>query len=120
MVSQAFICIFAMVAYASAGILLDGGSGGGWDGGASSGGGWDSGAGGYSAGWDSGAGGYSGGWDGGAGGSSGGWDGGAPAEEEVQVVRVIQDSSHGHGHHAPAPAPVKIVKVNSHVLLFSD
>lgn len=98
-----------MVTYASAGILLDGGSGGGWDGGAGSGGGWDSGAGGYS-----------GGWDGGAGGSSGGWDGGAPVEEEVQVVRVIQESSHGHGHHAPAPAPVKIVKVKLHVLLFSD
>lgn len=84
-----------MIAYASAGIILDGGSGGGWDGGASS----------YSSGWDSGAGGYSGGgWDSGSGGYSG-------AEEEVQVVKVIQESGHGHDHHAHHEAPLKIVKV---------
>lgn len=91
-----------MVAYASAGILLDGGSGGGWDSGASSySSGWDNGAAGYSAGWDGGA--AAGGWDGGA----AGWDGGAQLEEEVQVVRV-QEEAHHH-----QPAPVKIVKVNT-------
>lgn len=75
-----------MIAYASAGILLDGGSGGGggWDGGASS---------------------YSGGWDGG---DSGGWNGGGGhIEEQVQVVRVQEEAHH---HHAPAP---QIIKVNT-------
>lgn len=97
-----------MVAYASAGFLLDGGSGGGYDSGASS----------YSSGWDNGAASYSSGWDGGAiaggydGGDAGGWDGGAPVEEQVQVVRVQE-----HAHHQE-PAPVKIVKVNTIFLFF--
>lgn len=56
-----------MVAYASAGVLLDGGSAGGWDSGASS----------YSS--DAGL---------------NGWNGGAAVEEEVQVVRVQEHAHH--------------------------
>lgn len=89
-----------MVTYASAGVLLDGGLGGG------SGGGWNDGLSSYSGGYDDGASSY---WDGGA----SAWDAGssgwaAPVEEEVQVVRVQE-----HAHHAPAP--VKIVKVRTNI-----